>query len=88
MDDSKLREIAQKVWPKPQYMIIEEQAGRIAELEQLLACEKNALDDEKAEHALTRAKNQRLRDALEIIAFTPLSIFALTYTARQALEGE
>lgn len=37
---------------------------KIVELEQLLACEKTALDDEKAEHELTRAENHRLRKSL------------------------
>ena len=42
-----------------------EQCKRIADLEQLLACEKTALDDEKAEHALTGAENQRLREIVD-----------------------
>jgi|GEM_PF-5717403 len=42
---------------------IREYEKRIVELEQLLACEKTALEDEKAAHALTRAENQRLREA-------------------------
>ena len=41
-----------------------------AKLKQLLACEKTALDDEKAEHALTRAENQRLREAAEAVCIS------------------
>jgi len=45
---------------------LRKQQQRIAELEQLLACEKTALEDEKAEHALTRAENQRLREKAKV----------------------
>lgn len=65
MSDSKLREIAQKVWPKPQYMIIEEQAERIAELEEIATEYDGYRKETKERIAELEAENQRYKEAME-----------------------